>query len=319
MPPAPLPASAAAPPIEAAPAPQPGPQGPPTAPPEPPPPAKRYEFKPAAQSWKPLETAEWTPGPAPIKSSDWTGETTPVPEEVPAELETKRSTQAPKTLTTPPIARASTPTAPPRAARRRPIDDMPAERPRWLVPAAAAVVVLLLLGIAAFYLANRGGQGTSQATASPHPTTSAKSPSPSPTNVLQEVPVYAPSAAAPIASSHFCTAATPCVAPGLPAATDTNFTLGGACTIDVGIFYAPTYGGPVSYILKFFDRCTGVETDLPGLSGRAGNATFPKFSVSELSVAASLPTGAKAAALVAVTQTPAVVATPPLLLGANSC
>jgi hypothetical protein len=38
-----------------------------------------------------------------------------------------------------------------------------------------------------------------------------------------------------------------------------------------------------------------------------------------VSTSVTLPAGAKAAALVAVTQAPAVVASPPLLLGANSC
>jgi hypothetical protein len=87
----------------------------------------------------------------------------------------------------------------------------------------------------------------------------------------------------------------------------------------VGIFYSPTYGGPVSYVLKFFDRCTGTTTDLPGRSATAGNSTFPKFSVSEVSTGVSLPTGAKSAALYAVTQSPSVVQSPPLLLGADTC
>jgi hypothetical protein len=87
----------------------------------------------------------------------------------------------------------------------------------------------------------------------------------------------------------------------------------------VGIFYAPTYGGPVSYTLKFFDRCTGQTTELPGRSATAGNAQFPKFSVSEISTNVSLPGGAKSAALVVVTSQPSAVQSPPLLLGASTC
>ncbi len=178
--------------------------------------------------------------------------------------------------------------------------------------------MLLILGSAGIYLAGHRGATTTTARNSPHPTASAKA-SPSPTNVLQEVPVYAPTSAAPIKQVQFCSPSTPCVAPGIPNATDTNCQLGARCTVDVGIFYSPTYGGQVSYVLKFFDRCTGTSTDLPGRSATAGNSQFPKFSVSEVSTNVTLPTGSKAAALVAVTQTPSVVASAPLLLGASSC
>ncbi len=183
------------------------------------------------------------------------------------------------------------------------------------------VVVLLLLGGGGVYLAGKLGSTTttsSRPTPSAHASPSAKT-SPTPSGGIQQVPVYAPSNAAPIGSVHFCTAATPCAAPGLPNATDTNCQLGGRCTVDVGIYYSPTYGGPVNYILKFFDRCTGVTTDLPGRSSTAGNSQFPKFSVSEISTNVTLPTGSKSAALVAVTQQPSVVAGTPLLLGSDTC
>jgi hypothetical protein len=195
---------------------------------------------------------------------------------------------------------------------------MPSDRPRWLVPAAVAVVLLLLLGSAGVYFASQRGATNTTAQNSPHPSASPKA-SPSPTNLLQQVPVYAPSNAAPIKKVQFCTAATPCVAPGLPNAVDTNCQLGGPCSVDIGIFYSPSYGGLVSYTLKFFDRCTGTSTDVGGRSATAGNAQFPKFSVSEISTNANLPSGAKAAALVAVSQTPSAVQSAPLLLGATSC
>jgi len=183
------------------------------------------------------------------------------------------------------------------------------------------VVVLLLLGSGGVYLAGKLGSTTttsSRPTTSPHNSPSSKT-SPTPSGSIQQVPVYAPSNASPIGSVHFCTTATPCAAPGLPNATDTNCQLGARCSVDVGIYYSPTYRGTVSLVFKFFDRCTGVTTDLPGRTSTAGNSQFPKFSVSEISTNVNLPTGSKSAALVAVIQQPSVVAGAPLLLGSDSC
>ncbi len=349
-PPAPQPSFASTPPAAA----PPEPAAPPVVPvpipipmPEPEPGAQVPTWEPAAASaapapaepaapvspskstgeWSPVATGSWTPGPSHrVSSSEWTGESTPVPAPVPEEFKEPARPAARETasgISTVPRAAAPAPSPAPAtrktaAAARRPALELRSERPRWLIPAAIGVVVLLLLGGAGVYLASRGGTSTTTASNSPHPTASPKA-SPSPTNVLQQIPVYAPSNAAPIKSAQFCTSATPCVAPGLPNATDTNCTLGGRCSIDVGIFYSPPYGGPVNYVLKFFDRCTGTTTDLPGRASTAGNSTFPKFSVSEISTNVTLPSGAKSAALVAVTQQPAVVASAPLLLGANSC
>jgi hypothetical protein len=290
----------------------------------------------ASPTWSPVQTSEWTPGRSHISSSEWTGEATPVPAPVPEEFRTSKTASAPPaaaaeapvmapaaTASAPPIPRAPAP-APVRKPKepkaRRPSFELPFERPRWLVPAAAGVIVLLLLGAGGVYLAGHLGQPSSSVAASPHPSASTGKASPTPsTGGIHQVPVYAPTAAAPISGVHFCTPATPCIAPGLPNATDTSCTLGGSCKVDVGIFYSPPYGGPVSYKLEFFDRCTGVTTDLPGRTATAGNSQFPKFSVSEVSTSVSLPSGAKSAALVAVTTAPSAVASPALLLGSDSC
>jgi len=299
-------------------------------PPAPAPPAP----KPTGE-WSPVATGSWTPGPSRhVSSSEWTGEATPVPGPVPEEFTAPKPAPvepvpaaAPSFLAESPVAVAApTPsrTSSPSAPARKPISrqasmDLPAERPRWLIPAAIGVVLLLVLGSAGVYLASqRGNSSTTTAQNSPHPTASPKA-SQSPSTGPQQVPVYAPSNAAPIKSVQFCTPATPCVAPGLPNATDTNCNLGGRCTVDVGIFYSPPYGGPVSYVLKLFDRCTGTTTDVGGRSATAGNSTFPKFSVSEVSTTVTLPAGAKMAALVAVSQTPSVVQSAPLMLGGSSC
>ena len=75
---------------------------------------------------------------------------------------------------------------------------------------------------------------------------------------------------------------------------------------------------PYSYILKFFDRCTGQTTDLPG-----ANTTTPPsgyiVAIPTDHLAVSIPSGVKSGALVAVSQTPAVAASAPLLLGGTSC
>lgn len=178
---------------------------------------------------------------------------------------------------------------------------MPSGRPAWLIPAAVGVVVLLLLGTIGFVLATRGGTSTStQAQATPHPSPTPKA-SPSPTNLLKDVPVYAPAAAAPVTSVVIDPA-------------NSNCTINGACKIEVDIKFSSVQRNNVSFIVKFFDRCSGQTTDLPGTG-----FTPPGFNVVILDKSISLPQGAKSAAIVAVTQTPAVAASAPLLLGADSC
>ena len=74
----------------------------------------------------------------------------------------------------------------------------------------------------------------------------------------------------------------------------------------------------VSYILKFFDRCTGQTTDLPG-AGTSTPATGYIVAIPTDHLAVSIPRGVKSGALVAVSATPAVAASVPVLLGADSC
>jgi hypothetical protein len=292
----------------------------PAAPPEPAPPAESEpEAKPdvapaaagaaaAASNWTPLETGQWTPGPVPegrVSSSEWTGEATPAPAPVPAEFLTPRTPAASATappVTNPPIPRAAAPAPSRPPTARRPASDMPAGRPGWLVPAAIAVVVLLLLGIGVVVLANRGGTSKGPlAKTSPHPTASAKA-SPTPTNSIQQVPVYAPSAAAPIISVVIDPANSSCA------------QIGGACKVEVDIKFSAVQRSNVSFILKFFDRCTGTTTDLPGAA-----FTPPGYTLVILDKTVTLPAGAKSGAVVAVTQNPSAAASTPVLLGADSC
>ena len=72
-----------------------------------------------------------------------------------------------------------------------------------------------------------------------------------------------------------------------------------------------------SYILKFFDRCTGQTTDLPG-AGTTTPASGYIVSIPTDHLSVSIPSGVKSGALVAVSQTPAVAASAPLLIGSET-
>jgi hypothetical protein len=173
-----------------------------------------------------------------------------------------------------------------------------------MLPAIAAVVILLLLGVGGgIYLATRPGSSTGQVKATPTPKVSPKvSPTATSTGGPQAVPAYAPAAAAPVTSVAF-----------LP---DTTCQLNGACRVDVEMKYSPAQGGQLGYVLKFFDRCTGATTNL---AGRSFKPSSPFIRADPGFQTVSLPAGAKSAALVAVSTTPAAAASAPLLLGGDTC
>jgi hypothetical protein len=75
---------------------------------------------------------------------------------------------------------------------------------------------------------------------------------------------------------------------------------------------------PVSYIVKVFDRCSGQTTDLPGAKTTTPSTGFIVVIPND-HVSVALPSGLKSAAVVAVAQDPAQAASPPLLIGADSC
>jgi hypothetical protein len=207
----------------------------------------------------------------------------------------------------------------PTVARRPQGGGGPSERPPWLIPAVIAVVLLLLLGTGGFILAHRGPSTPTGATTSPSARTSPKtSPktSPTATTVPLAVPNYGPASSAPITSVIICSAATPCNIPGSAAETATACDLS-SCKVEVGLYFSGPQKVPVSYILKFFDRCTGTSTDLPG----PNPYTPPGYNIVIPTDhwAVSIPTGVKSGAIVAVAQQPAVAASAPLMLGADSC
>jgi len=297
------------------------------APAEPNPPA-------ANPTWTPLETGQWTPGPAPagrVSSSEWTGEATPVPAPVPAEFIVPQgaatSTAAP--VTSPPIARAPAPAPAPAPARKTaaawPSSSLLSERPPWLIPAAIAVVVLLLLGIGGFALASRGNSSRPQANTSPHPTASPKA-SASPTGVaLLPVPDFGPAANPPLTAVKFCTPSAPCVfGGGVPPATDTNCTLGGSCHVDMAAFWNGNTVTTMTFTIEFFSRCNNPGNTSTVLLQRTSQnvARFrPIYDPAPAGgFALTLPSGVKAAALVAIADIGVVkAASAPFPLGAESC
>jgi hypothetical protein len=288
--------------------------------PVPPEPAK------PSQTWTAITGSDWPAKDAvptekelkEMQAREWAGEAAASETAAPAEA------PAPSTpIYTPP---SSTPTPAPEPARvtsaparkpttvaRRPVERVPSQRPTWMVPAIIGVVLLLLIGtVGGIFLASRGSHpGTAGTTptpgGSPHPTPKA-SPTPS-TGGPQAVPNYAPSAADPVTSVVFCQAGH-CV----DTSADTACQLGGSCRVTVEIKFSTVQRANIAYIVKFFDRCAGTTVDLPG-----GSFTPPGFNVVDITAVPPLPTGAKSAAIVAVTTSPASAASAPLLLGAQTC
>lgn len=233
------------------------------------------------QTWTPIASPVWTP----------TGEQ-PAIEEAPAPTEASEA--------------AASSTVSPRAAARkpsvaRPDDGEPSRRPRWLLPAIIAAVLVVLLAGTGIFLATRGGSPTAKASPTPSAKGSPKA-SPTATNTggPQAVPTYAPASAPPVVSVVF-----------LP---DTSCKLNATCRVDVEMRYSSAQSGQLGYTLKFFDRCAGTTKDLPGRSFKPSSGFIradPGFQT------VTLPAGAKSAALVAVSTTPAVAASAPLLLGST--
>jgi hypothetical protein len=126
---------------------------------------------------------------------------------------------------------------------------------------------------------------------------------------------FGPAAADPVTKVQFCSTTTPCnLGSSTPAETATSCDLKTSCKVEVGIYFSSQQKVPVGFALKFYDRCTGTTTDLPG----PNNYTPPGYTVVILEKNVTLPAGAKSAALIAVSTVPAVAASAPLLLGSET-
>jgi hypothetical protein len=198
------------------------------------------------------------------------------------------------------------------------------DRPPWLVPAAVAVVIVLLLGIVGiFVLSHRGGPTvagqphttpSAHASSSPHAT-----PSASPTNKGPlAVPNYGAASADPVKAVQICSAASPCNIPGSSAESATACDVS-SCHLEVAIYFtAVQKSTQVSYVVKVFDRCTGQTTDLPGPSTTTPSSGYI-VAIPTDHWPVSIPSGIKSGAVVAVAQNPAVAASAPLLIGGEAC
>lgn len=251
-----------------------------------------------------METPVWKPGGAPPPAPMATAAPVAPPPEAPP-------------LRAPISAPARKPTV-----ARRPAGGGTSNRPSWLIPAIIAVVLILLLGTAGgIILASRNNGGGPVGQASPSPGTSPKtSPKTSPAATPsaqggpRAVPTYAPASADQVKSVSFCAPSTPCNIGGASPETATSCELGAACHVEVAIAFTAPQRVPVGFSLKFFDRCTGVTTDLPG----PNNFTPPGYTLVILEKNVTLPTGVKSGALVAVSTVPAVAQSAALLLGSTT-
>src|SRR5207245_5553732 len=134
----------------------------------------------------------------------------------------------------------------------------------------------------------------------------------------KDVPSFGTASAAPVSKVQICTVASPCDIPGSSAETATACDVN-SCKVEVAIYFTAVQKSVnVAYTIKFFDRCTGQTTDLPGPS-----ATTPSTGyIVEIPTdhwPVSIPSGVKSGAVVAVASSPAVAASAPLLLGRSSC
>lgn len=302
------------------------------APAEPPKPIEEAPkpIEPPKPAWTPMEPPVWKPGAA-IPAETLGGGLVPTPPPSPApSFSTTPPAPAPTFATAPPTpaVKEPAPVRPPLAPMRVP---RPAsrgggpsfERPPWLIPAAVAVVIVVLLGVfGVIVLAGRGQNPAHVAQTSPsaHPTqTPHASPTSTPTTKAPlAVPNFGPASADPITKIQFCTTATPCkIAVGVPDETGTACDLN-SCYIEVVLYFKSGQNNPVHYNLKFFDRCSGTTTDLPGPPAYSPPGYAVVIPRDHWQV--NIPSGVKSGALVAVSDQPTTAASAPLLLGSqDSC
>jgi len=231
-------------------------------------PSEPEEEAPAAgakSTWTAIPTPTWTPA-ADVAPAEAPAEAPPkrepTPEPLPAVPAYVAPAPAAKATPVPAITPDEPVSAPARKPPqvRRPGRDLLSERPPWLVPAAIAIVVLLLIGIVGtVVLANRGSSPRNIATTSPKtsPKGSPKS-SPSGSTALLPVPTYAPLTNPPFTRVQFCLPQATC--PGGTSA-DTNCTLNSTCHVDFGVYYSGPVG-QLTYWVEFFDRCANTSTEV---------------------------------------------------------
>jgi len=280
----------------------------------------------APAAWTPVESPVWKPGEAVPAEPLGTGYAVETPKLAPVDPVAAAAPVAPvappavvvpSRVSSAPVERKQTVPRPERQGRLGPSD-----RPAWLVPAAVAAVVIILLGVVGVVILPRLGGSNPVASTSPSARASGSpkaSPSSSPTGGgLQTVPTYAPASAAPVSKIQICTAAAPCAIPGASAETGTACDLT-SCHVEVALYFTSVQKSvPIAYALKFFDRCTGQSTDLQGTRTTTPSTGWI-VAIPTDHLAVTIPAGVKSGAIVAVSSAPATAASAPLLLGADSC
>jgi hypothetical protein len=271
----------------------------------------------APAAWTPVESPVWKPGEAVPAEPLGTGYAIEAPRLDPVPPAAPPAAVMPARVTSPPVERKQTVPRPDRPGRLGPSD-----RPAWLVPAAVAAVVIILLGVAGVVILPKLGGSNPVASTSPSARASSSpkaSPKASPTGGgLQTVPTYAPATAAPVSKIQICTAEAPCAIPGGSPESGTTCDLT-SCHIEVAVYFTSVQKSvPVAYALKFFDRCTGQSTDLQGTRTTTPSTGWI-VAIPTDHLAVTIPSGVKSGAIVAVSSAPATAASAPLLLGADSC
>src|SRR2546425_488529 len=284
----------------------PPPPRPPRDPPPPPPP-------PPQQPGPPGEPPVWNPGePAPAEPLGTGVATVETPAAVPTPAPVPRA---------PISAPARKPSVP-----RPPSRGVPSGRPPWLVPAAVAVVIVILLGaVGVIVLANRGGgpitggvHATPTASANPSGSPRTSPSASATTKAPQAVPNFGATSADPITKVQICSPDSPCNIPGASPESATACELT-SCRLEVAFYFSAVQKSvPYSYTVKFFDRCTGQTTDLPGPSATTPASGYI-VAIATDHWTVNIPSGVKSGAIVAVASKPAVARSEPLLLGAETC
>ena len=126
-------------------------------------------------------------------------------------------------------------------------------------------------------------------------------------------------------SVKFCTPSAPCVfGGGVTPAKDTNCTLGGPCHIDMAAYWSGNTVNTLTFTIVFFDRCNNPNNTSTTVLQRTDQNVSrfrPIYAPAPAGgFAVTLPSGVKAAVLVAIADTGTVkAASAPLELGAASC
>lgn len=192
-------------------------------------------------------------------------------------------------------------------SRRRSV-GMPLRRPRSGIVVGVAAACAALLVVAAVALVLRGGRGHAVQTSAAPPATAAQAtphavpPPVAKPAALTAVPQLGPASTATIRGI---------TAPAVVGACTGSST---SCVVSARVVLAPHGAEPVAWDIDVVDRCTGAVSRQPGGGLRAVPQYQYVYGPSTISIPAGRPV-----AVIAVSSSPSVAASPPLLLGSSAC